>query len=496
MPQVVIPNMLVAAQAGQGLPKPPNMLELGNQALQMRGQMLQNQGLQNQLTGFNAKVAGAQDYLRSLGANGQVDPVLLNRNLQGDPNAALAAPDLMKAAQDNLVTQLQAKGLSLNQAHQRMTYAADSLSGLLNRTGPDGRPVPITDRDIRDILTNGTATGMMEARDAASLLSTLPGNPQGNRQWVVSHLAMVNGGLKVTSPIIQGINTGGSTQLLNTNPGTPGGVGIVGSVPNTLTPGEAATPVQYPGPNGQTLTATRGAIAASGNQLPTGAGGTAPVVAGLTAAEQSGQAGIGTADAQQLAEWQKHQTEIPQQMNSIRQGMAEAAKFPTGPLGGTLAQGFALLNQLGVSNNVATSGALLQKSTAMQVLQTLTGGSLGAGTNDKMAMALTQTPNIEQPGIAYQTLGGIKLGSLAYDQAANKVAMQWGLTNNPVAFAQFRQTWAQTFPDPMVFMAQYVPKQFLKTYFASETKAQREAFGEQYQRAVKMGLIGGANGGQ
>ena len=490
MAQVEIPNMLVAAQAGQGLPKPPNLLALGNQALQMRGQQLQNQNIGNQLIGFQAKVAGAQDYLRSIGPNGQVDPQLLNRNLQGDPNAALAAPELMQSAQANLVTQLQAKGLTLNQAHQRMTYAADGLAGLLNSGSP------ITSAGVRDILTNGVATGMWSAHDAASLLATVPNDPQALRQWVVSHLAAVNGGLKVTTPLVQGINTGGRTALINTNPAAGNGVGIIGSLPNTLTPEGATTPVQFPGANGQTVTTTRGAIAAAGNQLPTGVGGTSPVVSGLSPAEQAGQTGIGTADAQQLAEWQKYQTEIPQQMNSIRQGMSEASKFPTGPLGGTIAQGSALLNELGLSNNVANAGALLQKSTAMQVMQTLTGGNLGAGTNDKMAMALTQTPNIEQPGVAYQTLGGIKLGALAYDQAANKVAMKWGLNNNPVAFAHFRQTWAQMFQDPMVFMAQYVPKGFLKSYFASETKAQREAFGEQYQRAVQLGLIGGGNGGQ
>ena len=490
MPQVVIPNMLVAERAGQGMPAPPNLLGLGAQALQMRGQQLENQNIGNQLTGFQAKQAASRDYLRSLGPNGQVDPATLNRNLQADPQAALAAPDLMQSAQANLVTQLQAKGLSLDQAHQRMSYAADGLSGLLN----SGKP--ITSSGVRDILTNGVATGLWSAHDAASLLATVPNDPQALRQWVVSHLAAVNGGLKVTAPIIQGINTGGSTQLLNTNPGTPGGVGIVGSVPNTLTPGEAASPVQYPGPNGQTLTTTRGAIATAGNQLPTGAGGTSPVVGGLTPAEQSGQAGIGTSDAQQLADWQKYQTELPALMNSVRQGMAEASKFPTGPLGGAIAQGTALLSELGVPTNLANTGALLQKSTAMQVVQTLTGGNMGVGTNDKISLALTQTPHIEQPAVAYQTLGGIKLGTYAYDQAANRVAMKWGLNNNPVAFAHFRQTWAQMFPDPMVFMAQYVPKGFLKTYFASETKAQREAFGEQYQRAVQLGLIGDGNGGQ
>ncbi len=491
---LTLPNMDAPEQVR--VAPAPNLLGMAGNALALRGQQLQNQNIGNQLTGFQAKQAASRDYLQSLGPNGQVDPVLLNRNLQADPTAALAAPSLMQQAQANLETHLQNKGLTLNQAHQRMMYAADSLSGLLNRRGPDGRPVPITDKDIRDVLTDGTATGMMTAHDGAALMSTVPGDPQANRQWVVSHLAMVNGGLKAITPIVQAINTGGRTQLINTNPAALDGVGIMGSVPNTLSPGEATSPVQYTGPNGQTLTTTRGAIANAGNQLPTGAGGSSPVVGGLTPAEQSGQAGIGTADAQQLADWQKYQTEIPALMNSVRQGMAEASKFPTGPLGGTIAQGTALLSELGVPTNLANAGALLQKSTAMQVVQTLTGGNMGVGTNDKISLALTQTPHIEQPGVAYQTLGGIKLGTYAYDQAANRVAMKWGLNNNPVAFAHFRQTWAQMFPDPMVFMAQYVPKGFLKTYFASETKAQREAFGEQYQRAVQLGLIGGGNGGQ
>lgn len=481
MAQVEIPNMLVAAQAGQGLPKSPSLLALGNQALQMRGQQLQNQNIGNQLTGFQAKVAGAQDYLRSIGPNGQVDPQLLNRNLQGDPNAALAAPELMQSAQANLVTQLQAKGLTLNQAHQRMTYAADGLAGLLNSGSP------ITSAGVRDILTNGVATGMWSAHDAASLLATVPNDPQALRQWVVSHLAAVNGGLKVTTPLVQGINTGARTQLYNTNPAAGDGVGVVGSLPNTLTPAQAATTVTLPTPTGANQVTTLGGVAAQA-----AGGAPAPIIAtGPTPATVAAEQASGHAAANQGADLVHSASELGQQRAQLQSIIAESGAAHTGPVADQVAKIGGVLEQFGVIKNFsqATAYQLTQKSTMQYVGQALQ--SMGTPTDGKMLSMEMATPNGAMTHQAVKAAGGMLLGGLDYKQAQAQAWTQYQQQHGPGSFAGFQSWWNQNMPTAAVFQMHYLPKQEQQRYWNSLDKAQKQQFADALNWARSQGFVGG-----
>ena len=481
MAQVEIPNMLVAAQAGQGMPKPPNLLALGNQALAMRGQMLQNQNIGNQLTGFRAKQAGAQDYLRSIGPNGQVDPVLLNRNLQGDPQAALAAPGLMQQAQANLVTQLQAKGLTLNQAHQRMSYAADGLSGLLN----SGKP--ITSSGVRDILTNGVATGLWSAHDAASLLSTVPNDPQAVRPWVVSHLAAVNGGLKAISPLVQAFNIGGRTLLFNTNPAAGAGVGVVGSVPNTLTPAQAAQPVTLPTATGASNVTTLGGVAAQAAGGPA-----APVIATgpLPATVAAGQA-AGHAAATQGAELVQGASQLGPQRAMLQSIIAESGAAHTGPVADQVAKIGGVLEQFGVIKNFsqATAYQLTQKSTMQYVGQAMQ--TMGVPTDGKMLSMEMATPNGAMTHQAVKAAGGMLLGALDYKQAASQAWTQYQQQHGPGSFPQFQAWWNQNMPTAAVFQMHYLPKEEQARYWNSLDKGQKQQFANALNWARSQGYASG-----
>ena len=511
MPQVVIPDMSVAARAGQGLPQPINLLTTANQGMQLVGQQLANRDLANRLTMFASRQAAARDFANSVGANGMVDPAVLNRNLAADPGAYMAMPELSQAGENNQLTQTQVAGQQLTQRLQKAKAMGDAYGAWL--ADPN--------RTRASLVRTITNTGLQfdSPKELAGVVVKLAAVPDNQLDNVArGALALARGaGAVALQPTFA--NLGGQTAVFNGNSLAPGGIRELGTVGNSLSPAQAAAP-QTVYVNGQPVTTTTGQIAAHGYQLPTGGSSNGPVgggtvappptagggsgaspqgapansgwsstVTSLTPAEDSGQKGIGASDAQQLADWQKYQTQIPAMMTTVRNGMAEASKFPTGPLGASASEGAALLSQLGLANNMATAGALLQKGTAQQVVQTLTGGEMGAGTNDKLSLALMQTPNINQPGVAYQALGGIKLGTLAYDQALNRTAMQDGVAADPVAFAQFRQKWAQRFSDPMVFMLQYMPHQVAQTYLTSLTPLERKAFGAEYSDAKKSGLI-------
>lgn len=480
MAQVVLPNMLVAEQAGQGMPRPANLLTLGQQALAMRGQMLQNQNLGNQLIGFQAKQAGARDYLQSLGADGQVDTQTLNRNLQADPQAALAAPALMQSAQANRETQLQNQGLSLTQAHQRMSYAADALAGLLN----SGKP--ITDAEVRAMLVGGASSGMWTPTDAANLLSTLPGNPQGNRQWVVSHLAAVGGGLKVTTPLVQGINTGARTQLYNTNPAAGNGVGVIGSLPNTLTPAQAATPVTLPTPTGVSNVTTLGGVAAQA-----AGGGAPPIIAtGPTPATLAAGQASGQAAATQGAALVHSASELGQQRAQLQSIIAESGAANTGPIAGQLAKLGGILQQVGIKGiSQATAYQLTQKSTMQYVGQAMQ--SMGVPTDGKMLSMEMATPNGAMTHQAVKAAGGMLLGALDYKQAASQAWTQYQQQHGPASFPQFQAWWNQNMPTAAVFQMHYLPKEEQARYWNSLDKGQKQQFANALNWARSQGYAGG-----
>lgn len=474
--------MTVAAKAGQGLPPPANLLTMGQQALGMRGQMLQNQNIGNELTGFQAKQAGAQDYLNSVGPGGQVDPAALNRNLQADPRSALAAPDLMQAAQNNFVTQLQAKGLSLDQGVKRLQWAGNATGSLLAQPGGP------TQQGVRDVLTDGVKDGVFTAQEAASTLSSLPPNGPQLTQWVKAHFAAAQGGLQALLPHMVTDNNGAYTFLRNTNPlaGAAGAVVAGSAVPMQMTPGQAATPVTLPTPTGASTVTTLGGVAGQA-----AGGAPAPVIAnGPTPATIAAGQAAGHAAATQGADLVQGASQLGQQRAMLQSIIAESGAANTGPIAGQLAKIGGVLQQFGIKGvSQATAYQLTQKSTMQYVGQALQ--SMGTPTDGKMLSMEMATPNGAMTPQAVKAAGGMLLGGLDYKQAQAQAWTQYQQQNGPGSFAQFQSWWNQNMPSAAVFQMHYLPKEEQGRYWNSLDKGQKEQFANALNWARSQGYAGG-----
>ncbi len=482
MPQVVIPDMSVAAKAGQGVQQPSNLLTMGRQALGIRGQQLENQNIGNQLTGFQAKQAATRDYLQSLGANGQVDPVLLNRNLQADPTAALAAPDLMQQAQANYIAQLQAKGLTLDQGIKRMKWAGDAAGALLAQPGGP------TQTAVRETLIDGVKDGIFSAQEAASTLSSLPPNGPQLNAWVKAHFAAAQGGLQALLPHVVADNNGAYTFLRNTNP-VAGAVGAV--VPGSpvrmqMTPAQAATPVTLPTATGASQVTTLGGIAAQ-----EGGGAPAPVIAnGPTPATLAAGQAAGHAAATQGADLVQSASQLGQQRAMLQSIIAESGAANTGPIAGQLAKIGGVLQQFGIKGvSQATAYQLTQKSTMQYVGQALQ--TMGTPTDGKMLSMEMATPNGAMTPQAVKAAGGMLLGGLDYKQAQAQAWTQYQQQYGPGSFAQFQTWWNQNMSSAAVFQMHYLPKEEQARYWNSLDKGQKQQFANALNWARSQGYVGG-----
>lgn len=485
MPDVVIPNMAAApAIAAQNMPGPPNLLGMAANAVGVKNAMLQGQNLQNALTEFKSRQAAGQDFQKSFNPlTGQFDQTTLNSNLAGDPNAALAAPQMSQQGLQNLQAQLQAKGISQSNAIQRLTWGANAAGELLNKPGGP------TIKDVRSMFAQGIADGVFSAKDAAQALTQVPTDPKQLDQWIRTHYASAQASIQALTPHIAMANNGEYQFGYNVNPMAPGGIGPRGGAfPNQLSPGQAASPTSYTGPQGQPITTTLGQIYQNGNQLP-GAQPGAGAITGPTQQESAANAQTGAAAGQMVAQTFGDLQTIAQSRAALTGIQAELGSANPGPLAGNMAKIGAAVGQLGIKGiDQSSAYQLLQKGSAQLLVSQVSNG-LGVPTDSKMGEVLAGTPNGTMSPLAIQGASAMISGALDYKQAEADAALKAGVANNPASAMQFKAQWTQRFPNAAVFQFSHLPGELQKKYWASMPQAQRKAFFEQYNSAAASGFV-------
>ena len=466
-------DQTIALQAkAPGLNNLSDMVDLGNR-------MWQNRTMQS-------NQAAGQAFQQSIGPDGQLDQPGLNQRLAADPNAALAAPGMSQQGLQNLSSQLQAKGISLQQAMQKMGWTGNALGTLLTQ---QAQGTPITRGAVINTITDGVKNGIMNPQEGANLLTTAPTDPKDLTAWVQAHYATAQAGVSALTPHIDMQNLGNQIVPTNTNAlaGTPGAPAGTPLSPG-LSPSAAASPVTFGGSAGQPVTTTLGNINQNGNQLPTGQGGSAPVVAGLTPAEQAAQSGSGSASIAQGTDLVKQASGLAPQRSTLQNILANSASANPGPIAGSLAKLGGFLEQIGLPGwNQATAYQLTQKST-MGYVATAT-QALGVPTDSKLMATEMSVPNAAMTHAAIQGATGLLLGAVDYRQAQAQAWTRWQAQNGPASFPQFQADWNSHMNTASVFQLQYLPKDQQKTYANSLNPAQKAQFMDSRKWAISQGLL-------
>ncbi len=476
---LTLPNMDAPEQVR--VAPAPNLLGMAGGALALRGQQLQNQNLANQLTGFQAKVAGAHDYQESIGPNGQLDAATLNRRLAADPAAALAAPGLSQQGLQNVQAQLKNSGISIDNAVKRMKWIGNAAGSLLLQPGGP------TQQDVRSTLVEGVKDGVFTPQEAASVLTGLPENGPQLAQWVKSHFAAAQGGLQALSRHLVMDNNGTYSFARQGNPLAPGfGQVIPGSVVAMgMTPAQAAQPVTLPTPSGAGQVTTLGQFDAAAN------GGAAPkiVATGPSTQQQAANQVAGTAQGNQAASVVADSTNLAQTRAALQGIRVELPNANGGPLSDLFRNVGATLGEIGIPGmNQATAFDLLQKGQAQVVVSRVADG-LGVPTDGKMAALSAQTPGTHMTGTAGAVAVGQIEGVLDYQYARAKAAQAAGVTANPASSSQFNLEWQGRFPNAAVFQFPYLPRAFQQEYWHSMSAREQKAFKAEYRDAAQAGFV-------
>lgn len=475
MPSVVIPDMTVAARAGQGLPQPINLLTTANEAAQLGGQNLSNVDLANRLTMFASRQAAARDFQGAIDpATGQLDQAALNRGLAADPRAALAAPEMSQQGLANMGAQLQNQGFSLDQAIKRISYASNATGSLL------ADPSKITRKSVINTIVNEVADGVYSAKDAAQLAQTVPDDPAQAVAWVKSHYAGAQAAIQGVMPHLQIGNNGQYQFAYNTNP-AGGAVGIVpgSAVPNALTPAQAAQPVTLPTPSGAPVVTTLGGVAS---------GHPAPIAQGPTTQQLAANERVGAAQGTQAASTIADATNLAQQRAALEGIRVELPAAAGGPLSEKLRDIGATLGEMGIANlDQANAYDLLQKGQAQLVISRVSDG-LGVPTDGKMAAVIAQTPGAHMTGPAAAAATGQIEGILDYQQARAQAAQAAGVLNNPAQSAQFNLEWQKRFPNAAVFQFAHLPPAYQQKYWKQMSPSEQRSFYAQMQDAHSAGF--------
>lgn len=470
----------IPLRAGQGVQQPVNYLTMAGQA-----QNIASSALQNRLAvqARNADLAAGRDFQGAIGPDGQLNQSALNTSLANDPNAALSASRMSQEGLTNLQSQLAAKGVSLDQAVKKMSWANNTLGGLLAQRA-NGQPVSRS--DVINAMASGVAGNVYSAKDIAPQIASVPEDQGQLDQWMKVHYGQTQNGLQALLPHVQMLNNGQRNVPVNTN-AVAGPVGAMqgNAIQNQLSPSEAAQPVTLPTSSGASQITSLGQFekAANGGQQPN------IVATGQSTQQAAANQAVGTAQGNQASSFFADATNLAQTRAALQGIRVELPNATGGPLAQSMRNVGAALGELGLKNmDQATAYDLLQKGQAQVVVSRVSDG-LGVPTDSKMQAVSAQTPGTHMTGAAGAVAVGQIEGVLDYNYARAKAAQQSGVINNPAQSSQFNLDWQKRFPNASVFQFQYLPKNFQQKYWHSMSQGEQAAFKQQYRDAAEAGFV-------
>lgn len=415
---------------------------------------------------------------------------------------ALAAQGVLQAVQQRLAN----RGLTLEQAHKQMTWGANQMAAMLSQPGGP------TFKGISKMVTDAINEQMMTPKEGASLISSFAGldGPQ-IRHRVRQMYSMAQNTANAVAPHIGILDQGPNYAGVNTNPLAPGGAGREWfSAMKGLTPGEASSIIQYTGPEGQTITTTRGAILNNGDRLPY-AGEPLPNKAPVPGARKAGMNGPSNSGSSGVVEsptpgeitlqkntaafnadlgnkWIADAQRVPQALAALQGIKAFAAQAHPGELNSALSKFSNVMAQVGMKGfgDLATSSGVTQKEMSQLVMQQA--GSMGVPTDSKMSLTTLGNPHMTLTLKAMQTTTGLVEGQQLYIKARAEAWMN--AQDEPgMTASKFQAEWNKSIPNADVFQFGQLPDYAKQRFWTAMNKKEKQSFSKSAKWAAQHGLL-------
>lgn len=472
----------------------PNPLQQIQQPIQTAQGLLALRQNQMQL---GANQAISQAYSQSINPDGSIDFNKL-QGLAAQNGAGAFLPQFMQQIAQQRNSQLQYDTGKLDLALKQQ----QSLRGMIGSLAvdPDMGKTDMSAK-IAGQISDAVQSGLLPLDRGISEVQSIPTDPRAQAGWIQNHLINSLTGeakLQALMPKTQVVNTGGQTQIVNTNPLT-GQPSVAGTLNNTLTPGEAASRIQAVGPDGTPGTIPLGSTvpgAAGGysGRYPQGGEGGQPngfVASGLSPAAQSASTSQGATSNTAAQTLHDAAADAPMRVNLLENARDALSGINTGPGSDWRNQAKSFLNALApdTAKAIGYTGDVQNYDEFKKILTNYASsvsGSLGTGTDARLNAAVTGNAN---PNISKLANEDILAKTIAAEKmrAAQDYAFQnSGLTTDK--FNQWQSQWNKSV-DPQTFVFASMNPQQQQAFISRQSPAQLAQFKSSLGNMVRNGLI-------
>jgi len=478
----------IPLNAGRGTVQ-MNPLQNLLQVAAVRNNMLQGAALGQQI---NANVAASQAYKQAIDpTTGKLDQNKFASIMAQGPGA-YNIPTYQKNAQDLANSQLTFQTNSQALAKKRAEAVAQAGVGLLSNPNATGT-------DYLNTLTGMLKNGVIDQSTFANTvqhISPYINDPAALRGQLTGMLANLPPEIqqKYVLPLMSTVNTGGQTNIVATNPIT-GAPHVAGTIQNSMTPGEAATPVPYFNPaTGTPSVMTKRQFAAGGPQSASGASG-----AGIATGPALGQSDIAKASADRYNALTQSASEAPTAINGYDRALdalnamsGNPISGGTGPAADTAHMITGALNALGfqVTPDDTANYQTLKKYLANAGAQAASAAGY-SGSDARMSAFEHGQPdptkmNPEALRGAIQYVKALQQGVIAKNNAAQAYLQAHG--GNTATLPAFETQWSHAFTPDVMEYRNMTPDQ-MQAYKNGLSPAALASFKKSYSQMAALGAF-------
>lgn len=485
----------------------PNMLQSLMGATQLKGAMLNQQQLTQQM-GANKAISSAYQQATDP-ATGQVDQNKLLGLISQDPNAAYNMPQVQSQILEQRNKALEFDKNKFDLAMKQNTYFKNQFAPLANAEN-------VSLEDLSRIGAGAVKDGLLPVEEIVRKMQDIPNDPAGRKQWVKSfYLQSLDNAsqLEAMMPKTQVLNTGGQQQILNIDPMT-GRPTIAAALQNSMDPNTASAPMQVFNPqtgamenitrqqfaNGAAPGQPQGQMPAGGGQgrYP-GAGGQGQPMqqpqtfqAGPSLGQAAAAETVGKGSGDQVLQLQNQAEGSPQRVYFLQDMMMNLPKFNSGPTADWTNKATALALQLapglsakmGVDPQSVASKEEFAKFATNLAINTASG--LGAGTDSQLAAAVAGNPSAHLSSLGNEQIMKVLIGTERATQAKN--AAWQGAGVDPAQYGKWSAQWNKEI-DPRVFVTPELTQEERSKMYNGLKPADQKRFLDSYRTAIDAGII-------
>ena len=489
----------------------PNVLQSLMGVTQLKGAMLQQQQLNQQMGANRATSAAMQQAYDP--ATGRIDTNKLTAILSQDPDAAYNLPTVQGQILEQQNKQLEFDKNKFDLGVKQNNYFKNQFAPLAARGN-------VTPQELSRIGAGMVKDGLLSVEDVVRGMQDIPQDQAGRDAWVKQRYiqSLDNASqLEAMMPKTQVLNNGPTQQIVAIDPMT-GRPTVTGTIQNGMDPNTASSPVPaYDRTTGAPVNLTREQFQqqANGGMQPgstiglpgTGTNGRYPgqqpqgqapggpamgVQTGPSLGQTAAAETLGKGNAENILSLQDRASGAPDRIRFLQDMTSNLDHFNSGPTSGWTAQAKALFLQLapdtakklGVDPQSVASKEEFTKYAAQIAMSAMKG--MGSGTDSQLATAVSGNPHAELSKLGLQEMMKVITGTERATMAKNLAWQNSGIS--PDKYGKWEAQWNNDI-DPRVFVTPEMTQEDRAKMYNGLKPADQKRFASSYKTAVDAGII-------